>query len=87
MESQNNNKVISSVDGIGDKGVSSGGMSRTVNNCELVLRVLALLLTLAAAIILGVDRQTKIVPIQITPTLPPVNIEAQAKWHHLSAFV
>ncbi|XVF62658.1 hypothetical protein PTKIN_Ptkin09bG0026000 [Pterospermum kingtungense] len=86
MESQNNKKVSSSVDGMGSKGVGNG-MSRTVSNCGLVLRVLALLLTLAAAIVLGVDKQTKIVSVQITPTLPPVNIAAQAKWHYLSAFV
>ncbi|XWS39067.1 hypothetical protein CRYUN_Cryun18bG0018300 [Craigia yunnanensis] len=83
MESQNNNKVT--VDGTGSKGVV--GMSRKVSICDLILRVLALLLTLAAAIVLGVDKQTKVVPIQITPTLPPINIAAQAKWHYLSAFV
>ncbi|XWS08642.1 hypothetical protein CRYUN_Cryun40dG0019200 [Craigia yunnanensis] len=62
-------------------------MSRTVSNCDLVLRVLALLLTFAAAIVLGVGKQTKIVSIQIIPTLPPVDLAAQAKWHYLSAFV
>ncbi|XVF38644.1 hypothetical protein REPUB_Repub20aG0120100 [Reevesia pubescens] len=85
MESQNNNKVTSTVDVIGSKEVA--GMSVNVSVCDLILRVLALLLTLAAAIILGVDRQTKVVPIQITPTLPPVDVAAQAKWHYLSAFV
>ncbi|XVE82066.1 hypothetical protein DITRI_Ditri15bG0116900 [Diplodiscus trichospermus] len=79
MESQSNNKAPT-VDG-------TGAMSRTVSKRELVLRVMAVLLTLAAAIVLGVDKQTKIVPIQITPTLPPVNVAAQAKWHYLSAFV
>ena len=83
MESQNNNKVI--VDGTGSKRVV--GMSRKVSICDLILRVLALLLTLAAAIVLGLDKQTKIVPIQIIPTLPPINVAAQAKWQHLSAFV
>ena len=82
MESQTNNKVSSTVDGRGSKG-----MSRTVSICDLILRVLALLLTLAAAIVLGVNKQTEVVPVQITPTLPPFNVAAQAKWHYLSALV
>ncbi|XP_022761211.1 CASP-like protein 1E1 [Durio zibethinus] len=86
MESQDNNKVSGSVDGIG--GSKGGvGMSTKVSICDLILRVLALLLTLAAAIVLGVDKQTKVVPFQFTPTLPLVNVEAHAKWHYLSAFV
>ncbi|XP_022723067.1 CASP-like protein 1E1 [Durio zibethinus] len=82
MESQSYNKV-STVDG--SKGAT--GMSRTVSKCDLVLRVLAMLLTLAAAIVLGVNKQTKVVPIQITPTLPSINVAAQAKWQYLSAYV
>ncbi|XWS53669.1 hypothetical protein CRYUN_Cryun10bG0020400 [Craigia yunnanensis] len=81
--SQNNNKVT--VDETGSKRVVV--MSRTVSICDLILRVLALLLTLAAAIVLWVDKQTKIVPIPITPTLPSIDVAAQAKWHYLSAFV
>ncbi|XVE65668.1 hypothetical protein DITRI_Ditri08aG0018500 [Diplodiscus trichospermus] len=75
METQSNNKV--SVDGAGSK----------VSICDLILRVLALLLTLAAVIVLGLSRQTKVIPIQITPALPPLNVAAQAKWRYLSAFV
>ncbi|KAK6254567.1 hypothetical protein QUC31_016290 [Theobroma cacao] len=84
MESQNNGKV-SAVDGVGSK--REVATPRKVNSCDLILRVLALLLTLVAAIVLGVNKQTKVVPIQIAPTLPPLNIEAQARWHYLSAFV
>ncbi|XVF28403.1 hypothetical protein REPUB_Repub15cG0026500 [Reevesia pubescens] len=84
MESQSNVKV----DGIGGAGSKREvGMSRRVSICDLILRVLALLLTLAAAIVLGVNKQTKVVPIQITPTLPPIDVAAHAKWHYLSAFV
>ncbi|XVF66277.1 hypothetical protein PTKIN_Ptkin10aG0022100 [Pterospermum kingtungense] len=75
MESQSNDKV------------TGGGGTKGVSICDLILRVSALFLTLAAAIVIGLDKQTKFVPIQITPTLPPVSVEAHAKWFYLSAFV
>ncbi|XP_050216915.1 CASP-like protein 1E1 [Mercurialis annua] len=53
----------------------------------LGLRVLALVLSLTAAVVLGVDKQTETVPIQLTPSLPPLNVPVVAKWHYLSAFV
>ncbi|CAN1149931.1 CASP-like protein 1E1 [Linum perenne] len=89
MENNNNSGVKSShamMDGVergtthhhnGVKGSSAG---------EIVLRIGALLLTLAAAIVMGVDKQTKIVPLVIVPTLPAVNVPVSAKWHYLSAF-
>lgn len=61
--------------------VGNGGLS------EVVLRVLALVLTLVAAILLGVDKQTKIVSVTISPGLPPFNVPATAKFNYLSAFV
>ncbi|XP_060197811.1 CASP-like protein 1E1 [Lycium barbarum] len=51
------------------------------------LRFLAFVLTLVAAIVLGVSKQTELVPVQLVPTLPPINVPAFAKWHHMSAFV
>ncbi|KAA3480995.1 CASP-like protein 1E1 [Gossypium australe] len=83
MESESNNKVSNGLDG----STGAESMARRGNTCELILRVVALALTVAAAIVLGVDKQTKVVPIQIAPTLPAVNIVAQAKWHYLSALV
>lgn len=64
--------------------VESGGKLRPL---DLVLRVVALVLTLAAAVLLGVDKQTKLVPLQILPSLPPVTVAVSAEWHYLSAFV
>ncbi|KAL4272274.1 hypothetical protein GQ457_13G026960 [Hibiscus cannabinus] len=55
--------------------------------CDSILRVVALLLTLGAAILIGVNRQTKFVPVQFTPGFPPVDIAAKAKWYYLSALV
>ncbi|GMI64110.1 CASP-like protein 1E1 [Hibiscus trionum] len=67
------------VEGIerGNKGCKMGSI------CDSILRVLALLLTLAAAILIGVNRQTKFVSV----LFPPVDVEAKAKWYYLSALV
>ncbi|XAR54593.1 hypothetical protein NMG60_11029803 [Bertholletia excelsa] len=54
---------------------------------HLVLRLMALVLTLLAAVLLAVDRQTKVVPIRVISTLPPVHVPITAKSHYLSAFV
>ncbi|XP_068333785.1 CASP-like protein 1E2 [Pyrus communis] len=54
---------------------------------ESILRILALVLTLTASIVLGVGKQTEIVSIKLIPTLPPIDVPATAKWHYLSAFV
>ncbi|KAF8042303.1 hypothetical protein BT93_A0814 [Corymbia citriodora subsp. variegata] len=63
------------------------GGSRRKATCGLVLRLLAMALTLAAAVILGVDKQTKTVPVQVAAGLPPLNVPVTAKWRYLSAFV
>jgi len=60
---------------------------RTAKSRELLVRLLAFVLTFVAAILLGVNKQTKVVPVQLTPTLPPINVPVTAKWHYLSAFV
>ncbi|KAB1669125.1 hypothetical protein ES319_1Z073300v1 [Gossypium barbadense] len=44
--------------------------------CELILRFMALLLQLAAAIIIGVNKQTKFFPVQLNPAFPPVEVAA-----------
>ncbi|CAN8275054.1 unnamed protein product [Cochlearia groenlandica] len=54
---------------------------------ELTMRVLAFVLTMVAAIVIGVAKQTKIVPIKVIPTLPPLNVSSTAKASYLSAFV
>ncbi|XP_057725241.1 CASP-like protein 1E2 [Arachis stenosperma] len=51
----------------------------------LVLRVLALILTLAASIVVVTNKQTKVVPLKVFDSLPPVNLPVSAKWHYLSA--
>ncbi|XP_010548921.1 PREDICTED: CASP-like protein 1E2 [Tarenaya hassleriana] len=71
-------------DGIerGSNGQKSGRIG-----CELVLRLLALVLNLASAVILGVGKETKIVSVKLVPTLPAVDVSSTAKATYLSAFV
>ncbi|CAL5347058.1 unnamed protein product [Camellia sinensis] len=71
---------------------SNGGTMKVVNKTtvrgsDLGLRVLALALTLVAAIMVGLDKQTKVVPITVVSTLPPLNVPVTALWHDMSAFV
>ena len=74
-------------DGEANKAVKGYGEKRRTSTCGLVLRLLAMALTLAAAVVLGVDKQTKTVPAQVSPDLPPLHVPVTAKWHYLSAFV
>ncbi|KAI3469437.1 hypothetical protein Pfo_026100 [Paulownia fortunei] len=85
------------------KGSSNGGIESGATNArekevavankrkmrgwDVVLRFLALALSLAAAVVLGVDKETTTVVLTLVPTLPPVNVPVTAKWHDLSAFV
>lgn len=62
------------------------GMKRKVRYTDLFLRLIALVLSLTAAVILGLDKQTKVVPITLVSTLPPINVPVTAKYHYLSAF-
>ncbi|KAF2310998.1 hypothetical protein GH714_018985 [Hevea brasiliensis] len=52
-----------------------------------LLRVMALVLTLAASIVLGVNKQSTVAQIQAVDGLPPLRVPVTAKWHYLSAFV
>ncbi|KAL5541796.1 hypothetical protein UlMin_009506 [Ulmus minor] len=59
---------------------------RRMGSSETLLRILAFGFTLAAAILLGVDKQSKVVPVKVLDNLPALNVEVFAKWHYLSAF-
>ncbi|KAE8692013.1 CASP-like protein 1E1 [Hibiscus syriacus] len=48
---------------------------------------MGLILTLVAAILTGLDKETKIIPISITKTLPNLHGLVTAKWHYMSSFV
>ncbi|KAK1293105.1 hypothetical protein QJS10_CPB17g01438 [Acorus calamus] len=53
---------------------------------DLLLRLIALVTTLVAVVIMGTAIETKTVPITVVPTLPPLPVALTAKWHYLSAF-
>ncbi|KAK1317890.1 hypothetical protein QJS10_CPA05g00520 [Acorus calamus] len=53
---------------------------------DLLLRLVALVTTLVAAVVMGTAVETKTVPITVVPTLPPLPVALTAKWHYLSAF-
>ncbi|KAF8084572.1 hypothetical protein N665_0711s0001 [Sinapis alba] len=67
-----------------EKGKMESGSKKGL---ELTMRVLALALTLTAATVLGVAKQTKVVSIKLIPTLPPLDVSTTAKASYLSAFV
>ncbi|WCJ23546.1 CASP-like protein 1E1 [Euphorbia peplus] len=72
------------IDGVERKEDEYGGGRRGI---FLGLRVLAMLLTLTAAIVLGVDKQSTTVAIQLVDSLPPIIVPVEANWRYLSAFV
>ncbi|XWS46715.1 hypothetical protein CRYUN_Cryun14cG0092100 [Craigia yunnanensis] len=61
--------------------------SKRVRHCDGVLRLLGLLLTLVAAIVTGVDKETKTISVSISKTLPTLHVPITAKWKYMSAFV
>lgn len=67
-----------------EKGKRESGSRKGL---ELTMRVLALVLTMVAATVLGVAKQTKVVSIKLIPTLPPLDVSTTAKASYLSAFV
>ncbi|KAL6581874.1 hypothetical protein OROMI_005888 [Orobanche minor] len=85
MESEYKNRGSSMNEGV-ESGVAVAN-KRKVRGWDVVLRFLALALSLAAAVTLGVDKETTTVALTLVPTLPAVNVPVTAKWHYLSAFV
>ncbi|KAL8524925.1 hypothetical protein ACS0TY_014518 [Phlomoides rotata] len=82
MESQYSNVRLEG----GEKKVSIAN-KRHVRGCDVVLRFLALALSLTAAVVIGVDKETAMVAIPLAPSLPPLHIPVTAKFNYLSAFV
>lgn len=53
---------------------------------DLLLRFMALALTLTAAVTLGVSKQTTTIPITLVSTLPPIKVPVTATWTDVSSF-
>ncbi|XP_076956348.1 CASP-like protein 1E2 [Bidens hawaiensis] len=54
---------------------------------DFSVRFIALALTLVAAVLLGVDKETTTVSVTIVSSLPPLDLPVTAKWTEMSAFV
>ncbi|KAK1435988.1 hypothetical protein QVD17_01762 [Tagetes erecta] len=54
---------------------------------DLAVRLFALTLTLVAAVLLGVNKETKTVSVTLVSSLPPIDLPVTAKWTQMSAFV
>ncbi|KAF6172945.1 hypothetical protein GIB67_030454 [Kingdonia uniflora] len=61
------------------------GNLRSMRPLDYVLRFLAVVNTMVAAITMGAGNETKVVPVTVLPNLPPVDIEATAKWQYKSS--
>ncbi|KAI3952913.1 hypothetical protein MKX01_028605 [Papaver californicum] len=75
------------IDGTPTTNGSNRANKRSVATSDNILRFLAFATTLVAVIVMAVGKQTKTVPITLLPNLPPISIEAHAKWQYMSAFV
>lgn len=69
------------------KEVEVVNRSSNFSGKDLAVRFLALTLTLVAAILLGVDKETKTVSVTLVSSLPPIDLPVTAKWTQMSAFV
>jgi hypothetical protein len=66
---------------------TTAGKGSPVDACGVALRVFVLAGTLVAAVVMGVDRQTRTVEITLAESLPPLEVPVTAKWSYSSAFV
>ncbi|RLN23856.1 CASP-like protein 1E1 [Panicum miliaceum] len=73
--------------GVGGLAAGGGGRGAPVDACGVALRVFVLAATLVAAVVMGVDRQTRTIQITLADTLPPLQVPVTAKWSFSSAFV
>ncbi|KAF8660564.1 hypothetical protein HU200_057587 [Digitaria exilis] len=68
--------------------VAPGGRSGVpVDACGVAMRAFVVAATLVAAVVMGVDRQTRTIQITLADTLPPLEVPVTAKWSYSSAFV
>ncbi|KAK9146842.1 hypothetical protein Sjap_006745 [Stephania japonica] len=58
-----------------------------LSSSEVLLRMLAVVTTLVAIIVAAISKQEKTVQMVVIPNLPPLDVEAVAKWQYSSAFV
>ncbi|KAK7264588.1 hypothetical protein RJT34_32197 [Clitoria ternatea] len=79
-------KGTDGIDGIESKGrelVEAKSASLGVGG--FIFRLLGFTFSLVACIVIGLDKQTKTVPIKLIDSLPPLNVPVTAKWNYMSA--
>ncbi|XP_022943606.1 CASP-like protein 1E2 [Cucurbita moschata] len=54
---------------------------------QMGFRFLGFVLSLVAAIVVGLNKQSKVVPLTVSLNLPPLDYTLTANWHYLSALV
>ena len=52
---------------------------------EMVFRVSGFVLCFVAAIVVGLNEQTTVLPLTLSLDLPPLDFTLTAKWYYLSA--
>ncbi|TXG63513.1 hypothetical protein EZV62_010507 [Acer yangbiense] len=67
--------------------VVESSSKRVIRCSDMMLRILGLLVTLVAAVLVGVDKETKVLSVTVIKTLPPLHVPVTAKWQYLSAIV
>jgi hypothetical protein len=72
--------------GVGSRA-AAGSTPPAADACSVALRAFVLAATLVAAIVMGVDRQTRTVQVTLADTLPPLQVPVTANWTYSSAFV
>ncbi|KAJ9556231.1 hypothetical protein OSB04_010845 [Centaurea solstitialis] len=70
-----------------DVEVVDNGRRSSFDRMDMVVRFLALALTLVAAVLVGLDKQTATVSLTLVPSVPPIRVPATGKWTYMSAFV
>ncbi|RWR94107.1 CASP-like protein 1E2 [Cinnamomum micranthum f. kanehirae] len=60
---------------------------KNIRSSDFLLRLLVIGTTLAAAIVMGLAKETEVVPVSIFPGIPPVSVKVHAKMRYSSALV
>jgi hypothetical protein len=73
--------------GVGSIRAAAGSAPPAADACSVALRAFVLAATLVAAIVMGVDRQTRTIQVTLASTLQPLQVPVTANWTYSSAFV
>ncbi|CAK9175904.1 unnamed protein product [Ilex paraguariensis] len=75
------------MDGVLRSDVKVDVSTRRVRCYDLLLRILGLALTMVAAIVAGVNKETETIPVTLVDGMPPLRVPVTAKWQQMSSTV